>query len=71
MTRRATTDPCDMGALLTAAIAASGRTRNAVATATGIAAPSLYRALANADASPEVARKVLATLGCRIIVIPA
>lgn len=71
MTRRATPDPCDMGALLTAAIAASGRTRNAMAVATGIAAPSLYRALANADASPELARKVLAALGCKLAIIPA
>ena len=71
MTRRTTPDPCDMGALLTAAIAASGRTRHAVAVATGIAPPSLYRALANADASPDVARKVLMALGRKIVIVKA
>lgn len=70
MTRRASTlavafatDPFNVGAMLAAALAASGRTAADVAREAGMPAPHIYRALKDPNARAPTARRILAALG--------
>lgn len=56
-------DPFNVGALLTAALAASGLSAADVARATGIPAPHLSRALRDPNVRAPTARRILAALG--------
>ena len=64
-------DPCDIGALLKAAIEAAGLNPHQVAVRSGMAPPNVYRALSNPNTRPEAARRILAALGMRLEVVPA
>jgi DNA-binding phage protein len=59
-------DPCDMGALLTAAFAAAGINGAEAARRTGIAPPHIYRALRDPNARPVTVRRILAACGCSL-----
>jgi DNA-binding phage protein len=61
-------DPCDMGALLSAALAASGLTAAELSRRTGIAPPHVYRALASPNARPPTVRRILRAIGARLTV---
>ena len=61
-------DPCDMGALLRAALEAAGVTPAEVARRTGIAPPNVSRALHSPDTRPTVTRRILSALGLRLAV---
>jgi hypothetical protein len=56
-------DPFDVGALLSAALAASSLTQADVCRATGLLPTNLCRALRDPNASAKTARRVLAALG--------
>lgn len=59
-------NPFDVGALLSAALAASGLTAAAVARATGIPPSHLSRLLRDPNARAPAARRVLEACGCRV-----
>ena len=66
-------DPCDVGALLRAAVAAyqarhPGTSDAAVARLAGLDPVVLSRALRNPNASPETARAVCLAIGVRFVV---
>lgn len=63
-------NPCDMGALLRAAIEEAGLNPHQVAVRAGMAAPNVYRALQSPDTRPVVARRILAAVGMRLAVVP-
>lgn len=69
-------DPCDMGALLRAAVDAyraahPGTPMAAVARAAGIAPESLSRAFGKRDARPALVRAVCGVIGVRVALVPA
>ena len=68
-----TPDPADMGALLTAAVAAHrarhGVTQEAIAAAAGLDPGNLSRALRNPSARPETVRAVCRVLGLRVALV--
>lgn len=70
-TAKPAVDPCDMGALLRAALEAAGVTAAEVAERTGMAASNVSRALHSPDTRPNVARRILAAIGFRLSVVPA
>lgn len=63
-------DPFDVGALLRAALAASGLSAAEVARRTGIAPPHVYRALKDANCRAPTARRILAALGAHATTAP-
>lgn len=56
-------DPFDVGALLAAALTASGLTQADVARVTGMAPPNVSRALRDPNCRAPTARRILAALG--------
>lgn len=63
-------DPFDVGALLSAAVTASGFTPAEVARRAGIAAPHVYRALRDPNCRAPTARKILTALGSCLVLAP-
>lgn len=68
-------NPCDMGALLRAAVAAHraahpGTSQAAIARLAGIAPESLSRAFGRPDAEPATVRAVCRALGLRVELVP-
>ena len=70
MKRAPKADPCDMGALLRAALEGAGVNAAEVVARTGMAASNVSRALHNPDTRPNVARRILAAVGFRLAVLP-
>jgi lambda repressor-like predicted transcriptional regulator len=62
-------DPFDVGAILSAALSASGLSAAEVARRTGMAPTNVGRALHSPDTRPPVARRILAALGARVEVV--
>ena len=67
-------DPCDVGALLHAAVdercARTGETREAIARLCGMDPGNLSRALRNPDARAATVRAVCKALGLRVALVP-
>lgn len=61
-----TPDPFDVGAILSAALTASGLSAADVARATGIPPSHLSRLLRDPNARAPAARRVLEACGCRV-----
>lgn len=65
-----TPDPFDVGALLSAAISASGLPPAEVARRAGVTAPHMYRLLKDPNCRPPTARRILAALAHHVEAVP-
>ncbi len=61
-------DPCDMGALLRAALAEAEVSPVEIARRTGIALSNVSRALGSPDTRPPTARAILKAVGMQLVV---